>query len=104
MIYCIILSCYHLVKKHLPKINWAFQWLVNVPKKSPWITASVAISCFLVIHEDQYQLSKVFGPLLIAQQEIESIPSELLQQFRPHAQERHLFELLKQLLSLSLVM
>lgn len=104
IIYCIILSCYNLGRKHLPKIHQVVQFLLNLPKKSPLITASVAISCFLVIHEDQYQFSKVFGPLLIAQQEIESIPSELIQQFRPPAHERHLFDLLKGLLNLSLVM
>ena len=101
-IYFIIFSCFNIGKKYLPKIHQFMKFLASLPRKSPWITLGAVISCFLVIHEDQYRFSKAFGPLLLAGEEIESIPTEFMQQFRPHADDEMLFELLKKLITFSL--
>jgi TM2 domain-containing membrane protein YozV len=104
ILYCVILSCYKLGKKYVPKIHQFIQFLMRLPHKSPWLTVSVAIACFFVIHEEEFQFSKILTPIFFAQREVELVPSELMQHFRPHSEDKYVFELLKQLMGFALVM
>ena len=65
----------------------------------------VILSCYkLGKNEEEFQFSKILTPIFFAQREVELVPSELMQHFRPHSEDKYVFELLKQLMGFALVM
>lgn len=102
IIYFIVISVYHLGKQYLPVFNKLLQLLIRLPKKNPFITACIAISCMIAIHPEQHVMNKILSPLVIGEVIIEDMPQGLLQPFKVEQDHNQLLELIKQLMRFSM--